>query len=543
MSILSSRHLPLFALLLILAASAGLYLPWIDNPLVFDDPNLLKSPALGDYAIMPFSLSPRQFPYFTLGMEQVLSNGNLHVSRYVALILHGLNGFLLFALARRLLNTITEPNKAALLALAAGLLFVVHPVSVYAAGYLIQRTILFATFFLLLSAIQFDKALTEGSWHRAVFAGLCYGMAAMSKEHAMPGFLVVAALIFLRDSTAQRTCRRPLLAFLAVSAPIAAWIALIKLGYVAVAYEPDVGEIIGSSGFPDAGSRLGNWALSAALQCGFFFRYVAFWLWPDPTGISIDIRPDFAAITHGPWLFLAPASLFVMAGCAIYGFTSRRISPSLRLVAFGLFWMLVLFSIELATIRFQEPIVLYRSYLWAPGLLLAAVVLSIKAKPHVAAPVLLLLVAALVFLSQQRLATFASELSLWEEAANKIPNLSTPGAIRIFYNRGIFRLRSGDHDGAEQDFEWVIQTDPKVVQGYLGRAALRVTRQEWQGAAEDLRIAIHLRPDAAILHYRLGLVLKKLHRHQESETEMSEAQSLGMTSLIEPSPNKNPAAQ
>jgi len=511
MPLFQSRYLPLLVLVLLLASCAGLYIPWIDNPLVFDDPNLLRSPALGDYAVMPFSLQPRQFPYFTLGFEQVISGGNLHVSRYVALILHGLNGFLLFLLSRRLLGRATiDTNKAILLAFAAGLLFVVHPVSVYAAGYLIQRTILFATFFLLLSAIQFDKALTEGSWRRAIFAGLCYGMAAMSKEHSMPGFLAVAALVFLRPTADSLSSRKPLLVFLAACLPIAAWITLIKLGYVATAYEPDVGEIIGASDFPDAGSRLGNWALSAALQSGFFFRYAIFWLWPDPAGMSIDIRPEFAAITHSPWLFLAPVGLLALAGSVLYGLASHRIPLRFRPLAFGLFWMMTLFSVELAAIRFQEPIVLYRSYLWAPGLLLAAIPIAISWKSSIAAPVLLLLAALLLPLNYQRLATFSRELTLWEEAAAKLPATTTPGAIRIIYNRGIFRLRSGNLHGASQDFEWVIHTNPKIIQGFIGRAALRVAKHEWQGAVADLRCAIELRPDAAVLQRRLELVLKKL---------------------------------
>jgi tetratricopeptide (TPR) repeat protein len=528
MSILTSQRQPFFALLLILAASAGLYLPWIDNPLVFDDPNLLKSPALSDFAIVPFSLRyPRQFPYFTLGMEHVLSNGNLHVSRYVALVLHGLNGFLLFVLSRRLLSTITEPSKAALLAFAVGLLFVVHPVSVYAAGYLIQRTILFATFFLLLSAIQFDKALTEGSWYRAAFAGLCYGMAAISKEHAMPGFLAVAMLFFLRDSSTRPTLHQPLRVFLAVSIPIAAWITLIKLGYVATAYEPDVSEVISSSGIPDMGSRLGNWALSAALQCGFFFRYIGFWLWPSPAGMSIDIRPDFASLVTSPWLVIGPAALFLTTLVAFRVLTSKHTSLRWRLVAYCLTWPLVLFIVEVSAVRFQEAIVLYRSYLWAPGLMISASVMASKLSKRSTALILLILATLFSLLNQQILTTMSNNLLLWQDALNKAPKIQSVDIARIHYNIGQEFLHNNQITKAEAEFNWIIDNHPNIAAGYLGRSIISSHKKETKKAIQDLETVVKLDPSIGIAHLRLALLYYKDNNPTLGDHELILAKNYG----------------
>ena len=530
MSITQRSYWTWIALLAILSTSAVLYGPWISNPPVFDDPLLLTSPTLfEDYAVKFFSLQPRHFPYFTLGFEQVITGGNLSISRIVALVLHGLNGYLLFFLCHRLLVRLVEPNKAFLLALGTGLIFTAHPVAVYAVGYWVQRTILFATFFLLLSAIQFDIALERDSWRRAVLAGLLYGLATLSKEHAMPGFLSVLALTWVPPRNAIKKNLSLLSAFLAVALPVATWVIFIKLGIVGTAYEPDVQEIIGASSFPDTGSSLGNWALSAALQCIFFFRYIAFWLWPNPAGISIDIRPDFAYLSHSFWLIISPialaASTIFIAHKLI---TTQRSRAVYGLTAFGLLWAITLFLVEFSTVRFQEPIVLYRSYLWAPGFLLAAAgLLSTLRTSHIAIG-LPLAIACLFPLSNDRLATFSNELKLWQEASEILPSLTTPGAIRIIYNRGIFRLRAGNIEQASEDFEWIIHADPSVVQGFIGRAAVRVATKDWQGAADDLHTAIKLRPQSSILRYRLGLVLKKIGKEKEANDAFSVAQNMGM---------------
>jgi len=552
MPLFQSRYLPLLALVLLLAASAGLYVPWIDNPLVFDDPNLLRSPALGDYAVMPFSLQPRQFPYFTLGFEQVISNGNLHVSRYVALILHGLNGFLLFLLARRLLGrATTNANKATFLAFAAGLLFVVHPVSVYAAGYLIQRTILFSTFFLLLSAIQFDKALTEGSLRQAILAGLCYGMAVMSKEHALTGFAAVAGLAVLHKVLPWKEIRPILFTYLAVCLPITLWVVSIKLGFVGAAYEPDASNILNSVEFPNTNSRLGNWALSAAWQCNFFFDYLGFWLWPTPSALSIDIRPDLNAVSELPLLIIPPLAFLGLMATATYLITSQKTGHAIRTASEGLLWLTILFLVELSTIRIQEPIVLYRSYLWAPGLFIVLTILIQYIFTRSVFFILLIPLFSLsLVISWNRLETFSSPIKLWNDAAAKLPQPAPPSAARIYNNRGLLRLSQKDFNGAMEDFSIVTNLAPKSPMGYIGQSHVDIATNNFSRAEENLKTALFLKPDSGYAWLRLGFLMEYLDRHKEADFDFEKATALGYppiqfgkvqkTVIAKPQKNKAP---
>lgn len=552
MPLFQSRYLPLFALVLLLAASAGLYIPWINNPLVFDDPNLLRSPSLGDYAVMPFSLQPRQFPYFTLGFEHVLSNGNLHVSRYVALILHGLNGFLLFLLSRRLLGrATTDANKATFLAFAAGLLFVVHPVSVYAAGYLIQRTILFATFFLLLSAIQFDKALAEGSWRRAIFAGLCYGMAVMSKEHAVTGFAAVIGLAFLHKTLTWKKASPILIAFLAICLPIALWVVSLKLGFVGTAYEPDASNILNSVEFPNTNSRLGNWALSAAWQCNFFFDYLGFWLWPTPSALSIDIRPDLNAVSKLPFLIIPPLAFIGLMAAATSTILSKKTGYVIRAASASLLWLIIIFLVELSTIRIQEPIVLYRSYLWAPGFFIVLTILSqyLFTRSVFFIPLIPVFLFSLA-ISWNRLETFSSPIKLWNDAAAKLPQPAPPSAARIYNNRGLLRLSQKDFKGAMEDFSTVTNLAPKSPMGYIGQSHADIATHNFSRAEENLKTALLLKPDYGYAWLRLGFLMEHLGRHKEAYFYFEKATALGYppirfgkvqkTDIAKPQKNKAP---
>lgn len=518
----------LLAALLLLAVSALLYFPWRNNPLVFDDANILKSTALYDYAEVPFSLTPRQFPYFTLGFENVVSNGSLQVSRCVTLVLHAVNGLLLFMLGYQLFGRVISERRALIVALGVALFFVAHPVAVYAAGYLVQRTVLFATLFLLLSALQLDRALLDKSWLRAGVAGVCFGLSVLSKEHALTGFIAVAGLLFLHRPLMGLGRGRVILSFFVTALPFALWVTSLKLGFVAVAYEPDAQALMSAVGFPDKGSAIGNWVLSASLQCLFFFRYFAAWCWPNPSGLTIDIRPDIDFLSNSPWIILGPVCFIVLAGVTVFALLSKRVRPELKLAAFGLLWAGSLFLVELSTVRFQEAVVLYRSYLWAPGFLLAiaGVVSLVSTRLMVATFAVAAALAAP--LAWGRLSTFSDELVLWQEAAQKLPQPDTPGAMRIHYNMGIFYARAKQMDAALKEFDWVISKDPQSFHGYWGRSAIYLSQGDVTRAIGDLQMVIQLKPAFGMAYFQLGGVLKSLGRKEESDLAFSQSERLGV---------------
>jgi tetratricopeptide (TPR) repeat protein len=201
-------------------------------------------------------------------------------------------------------------------------------------------------------------------------------------------------------------------------------------------------------------------------------------------------------------------------------------------MAFGLFWTVSLFLIELSTVRFQEAVVLYRSYLWAPGFLLALAGLLSLISLRWVLGLAILAVALLVPLSWGRLEVFSSELALWREAEQKLPQATTPGAVRIHYNLGIFYAKAKQTDRALNEFEWVIAQDARAFQGYWGRSAIYMQDGQMEMAVDDLATVIRLKPDYGMAYFQLGAVLKHLGRREESELAFLQAEKLGVPRVV-----------
>jgi tetratricopeptide (TPR) repeat protein len=268
--------------------------------------------------------------------------------------------------------------------------------------------------------------------------------------------------------------------------------------------------------------------MSAALQCQFFFQYLGLWWWPNPAGMAIDIRPDFAALAGFPVVLVGPIAFAVLVGLAAFGVISKKTKSPVGLASYGLWWAAALFLVELSTVRFQEPVVLYRSYLWGPGFLLAAAGLVNLLPARWAVVLGLIAVLTLGPIAWGRLATFSNELALWEEAAAKLPQPTASGAIRIHYNRGIYRQRAGRIQGALEDFDWVIQQDPSQFYGYWARSLVYLSQENWLDAIADLEAVIRLNPDFGDAYFQLALILKRMGKLGESEALLAQAEARGM---------------
>ncbi len=145
-------------LLLIATLTSCLYLPFLGNSIVFDDHSIFTGVWIYDYALVPFSLEPRRFPYFTLGFVHVLT-GSIEVNRIVSLVLHVCCAYLVCMLTGLFAKDATQISGCAdkssensqyshriqIISVVCALWFALNPVAVYGAAYLAQRSILFAT--------------------------------------------------------------------------------------------------------------------------------------------------------------------------------------------------------------------------------------------------------------------------------------------------------------------------------------------------------------------------------------------------------------
>jgi len=517
---------------LIVGLACGLYLPFLANPPVFDDQGFFSGRLFSYYATHPFGLELRVPPYFSLAIVQVIW-GSMEAHRIVSLALHIACALAMYKLMFDLQRYAAQGAGAPLAmgpaahvpAFLAAAVFAIHPVAVYGAGYLIQRMTLFATLFSLLSIVIYLRGLVRRSHADAISAALLYSVAVLSRENAvlLPAVAATAGLLVAAE---RRFAFRHAAAYLACCVPAAVLVTWLVKGKIAATYEPDFEVVSAQTASAGAQDTLGSpWLESALTQAGLFFHYLAVWLWPDTGTMSIDLRTHFA----GSWPPVV--TLLAVSGFLGYGLLGSylllRGNGLARVTGFGLLFPWILFLTEFTTIRFQEPFVLYRSYLWAPGwAVLLAIALSRLPSRAVIAFALLAL-PLLFYQAHDRLRTFSSAFVLWEDAFSKLPNTPIPGGSRTIYNLGREYLYAGRPDQAIEITERCMAHYPDTFHCHFARGSIHLQLKEYERALPHLARALELQPESGAAHHHMGLTLEGLGRLQEAKALYRRASDLG----------------
>ena len=503
---------------LIAAVACALYLPFLGSPPVFDDRGLYSGYLFSERASSPFGLGLRFPAHFSFAFVEVLWS-RIEAHRLVSLALHIGCGWALFALIREL-------QKGILLSLAAAVWFVAHPVAVYGAGYLAQRSIVMATLFGLLSILAFLRGLRQGSHTGAIAAALLYSAAVLSKEHAILVAAAAAAAAPLAGA-ARPFALRYIAIFLAACLPAAILVVVLARGLIGAAIEPQfeavAAEVVAATR-SGPGSLEHPWFGSALTQAAMFFHYVASWLWPLTSRMSIDLRVDFAS-TWSPAIAVPAVAGYLAWGAISAALILRRAGAAVA--GFGLLYLWILFAVEFTAIRYQEPFVLYRSYLWAPGLAIAMAG-ALERLPRAAIAVLLGAAAAVLpAQSYDRLGSLSSGIALWEDAAAKLPREPVPGGARSLYFLGREYLYASQPRKSVAVVERCIAQYPASADCQFARAAIHMYFEEYQDAIPYLLRAIALNPKANGAWHHLGWALENLGCVAEARAHYRRAAELG----------------
>ena len=490
-----------FALLVLLAFStvgSALYGPYLENPFVFDDGNLFFTSRLTTAAIEPWELLTRSLPYFTLGWVQT-QFGTMEAHRLISLVLHISVAWQLYQLLKQMLvveagrneSAATARERAYFVSALLAVVFVAHPVAVYAAGYLIQRTTVMAALFSLISLRYLLMALQEDSYAKALRAALMSSLAMLCKEHSVTVPFAALSLVLLLDRVDRRTVQ-VCSTFICANLPAVALVFSVGMGFVGQPYEPRLSDLTGEIyGLPVFQGRSDRWLFSAYMQAQLYYQYWLQWLIPSTTRMSADLRVDFLQ----PWTSvhaLLQLGLFVAVPSVVAGLSLR--TGKHRLFAFGLAFSALLFLVEFSLVRFQEPYVLYRSYIWAIGYAATVAALARHLPWRMTLALGVLVIPLLFVQSKDRLESFSSRAALWEDAAAKLPKPEVAGASRIFFNRGNERFQKGNVEGALSDISKAIELSPENSSFYLARATTLTRTGRPQEALSDLETAERIAP-------------------------------------------------
>jgi len=509
----------------------AVYWGTLRNPLVFDD-RVLREDLLRHYASSWFQFDLRWISYASFGWVYQVFGKDWFWQRLVNVCLHAAVATTLWLFLARLFEVVmpqSDPARPRIglapgwCALFGAMVFLLHPVAAYGVAYLVQRSILLATLFSLVSLRCFLEGLHRNSlpWQLAAIAA--YFAAVFCKEHAVMLPAVAMSLALLVRGCEWRVARELWISF-ALFAAVALLVTLKARGVIGAPYEPFVQSLLpqlqeSKSDFEAAGAYF----LSILNQAYLFFRYVMVWFLPYTGWMSIDLRLPFP--THlAAWPHAA--GLLAYAGLPVAALALLRKGGAPGIAGFALLcpWLLAL--TEVATVRVQEPFVLYRSYLWLCVPVAAAPALISGVPRRWAVAALLASCVALVPALLDRLDTFSSATKLWSDAIDRQRAPDAPYAERAHHNRGFAYLQARQHEAAMRDFIRALEINANDANAYLGRGTLLGRTGNYAAALADLDRAIAIDPRYAEAYAKRCFTKMMLERPPEAVTDCERAVGL-----------------
>lgn len=493
--------------LLLLLLVGFVYLPFLGNPLIFDDLSFFRlyvSPSSEEL----FDFGLRWFSYFSLGFTWVFFGEAPPSFRVENLLLHGFNVLLLLLLMRLWITLfITDVSKEKMAnwgAWLGALVFAVHPLAVYGVGYLTQRSILLATLFTLVMQLAYLRGVLENKKHYMALAVAAFFLAVFSKEHSIMAPAILLPLTWLIRERIQflpRVLQATWFGFAVVGLLV-----VVRVKWLlGVVYERDAASMFGQQEMLQG--MVAPYLLSALTQASLFFKYCLLMLVPNPAWMSIDMREMFI-LSYDDWTSWLGLLAFVVYG--VFALRCLLRGGHIGLLGLALIYPWLLFMTEFSTVRVQESFVLYRSYLWMPGfmLLLPLLVSGLPDRKIMLAGAIAAML--LIPLAWNRLWVMADNYRLWDDAIKLLHGENRLGSQRTYYNRAHYAAVLKNWDAAIADYQKSLAIDASHPQVFMALAGAYHGAKRYPEALAVLDKVIALDEKNAQAYYSKGAVLNAL---------------------------------
>lgn len=439
-----------WALILVLACLLP-YLPGLAGPFQLDDTASLARVRVGhlDWESVyhgmfnnPAGALRRPLVNLTFLLQQALGDGQPLGFKVVNLLLHGLNGYLVWRLACRVVGMVWPSAEAATkerTALLAAMLWTVHPLQVSTVLYVVQRMTLLSSTFILLALLIALRPLpqpgllatrTSGIRHALVVGGLAL-VALLSKEIGVlvPAMLlsILAALPLTMRQCCSDTDGKRMFTWIAVWLPVLFGIAAITMLWPRV-----------MAGYTGRSFTFSERLIS---ESWILVDYVTRIFVPLPArmGLYLDDTAVTETVTPGWWV--GPIIIAItMAGAVAL----RRRWP---LLAFAVFWFFACHLLESTFIALELKFE-HRNYLalFGPALLIAGTIVAAGKRivsSRIATVTAILAIALLGGLTFLRSNTWSSELDFVSSEL-----VHHPGSARVQMEAARLESAAGGNEAA-----------------------------------------------------------------------------------------------
>lgn len=482
------------------------------------------------FSVLPANIDYRPVLQTTYAINYWASNaifGNGYDPRtwhWVNLALHAATAWGLFCVARRLLGPSglaplkTVPGHAGeRVALAAALLFAVHPITSGCANYISARSSLLTAALLLPSLALYLASLGGRGWWLLPSLAL-YVLAMFTKVEAVAFLpvLVLAEFLFAPGAHGLSPLRR------ALHAP-----SLRRLAFALVCTIVYLGIWKSRSPLSDnaqrsiAGMDSGVYLLT---QVRAWWYYIAELLAPvhlvaDEANYPVSGVPlDLSRLSQGePYYSLRRAMLdprvWLAVSCwAAVGVASLRAVRSAPIVPFFVGMYLLMLAPTSSVVVLSEMVNEHRPYLPCAGLFVLGVLglrlaaARLSPRPDAALVVAtLLLMVPFTALTRERNTVWNDDLSLWADTAAK-----SPGSSRAQMNYGLALMRRAMYDQAESRFRQAISISPNYSYAHTNLGLVLSAKGDNAAAGASLDRAVACAPGDPGAYYWRGRTRAKL---------------------------------
>ena len=518
---------------------------WDDHDMLAGNPLVTQAPLV---ELWTNTKQPDYWPlaYSTHWFEYRLWGTYAPGYRAVNLVLHILNALLVWRLAARLV-----PRLAGAPAWACGLLFVVHPVTVEAVAWLLQRKSLLSTLGALAALDCYLAYERSGRrrWYVAALACFTAGMLSKTAIVFWPGVLLLCD--WWQHRAITRADLRRAAPFFAIS---------LALGMVALWFQQHgmhSSEVVRDDG----------WISRLFLGCRAFWFYVGKALWP------VNLAFVYPRWSFDPRVVSSYLPALALVALAAAGWRWRRTwgaalgaTLAYQLLALGpVLGLVIIYYMRYSLVADHWQ------YLALPGLIVLVIGAAWSAISHaalvvprfgaragagLAAALLLIAVALLVPGARDHAAIFGHESNaeLWIDtlakndrawmamsalATAKVQSLpddpaqargQLADAVRLFrraaelepndvairYNLGAALASLDRNDEALVELLRAVQLNPNSPDAQFNLGVFYVRLQRWNEAIAPLETVIRLHPNFASAHTNLGIALAECGRTTEA---------------------------
>jgi protein O-mannosyl-transferase len=418
----------------------------------------------------------RPVAYASFKLNYLLDGFNPAGYRAFNLLIHALNGVLIFLLLKRLLLLMKAHDSAvSFVPAVVSLLFTVHPLATESVTYIAQRfTSLGAAFYLGALLLWFRSG---GFWSKAGSVVLTLaGMLTNETTFTLPIMVLIIQCLLLGDTVRVSVARAwPLLLTLPLIPSLVLWLSWGKArGHLSLLSAINI-----TNPVDDPMSHT-HWLMTQAVVVVVYLAKLIV-----PSHLSLDPGWRDHTSMADPFVLGALMLLGLLVSVTFVNWLRKRSGVGSRVLLLGVAWFFIIISISSALVPLPDNMAEHRTYLPSVGVLLVV-----------------------AWALHHYIVSYGVEASSWR--------YNTLGLAVLVLSLSLVTMRR-NYDWRSSTALWqdTVEKSPHHFRPWCNLAAALAEEGQWEPALSACKRALKLEPRHYVSQLNHVLLLNRMGRHQE----------------------------